>query len=73
MNAEPITIQDIRTLGTLLRTRRKELGLTQVEAAEIAGLSTHMLSDVETGKGNPRLDTLLALCDLFGFQLTLTR
>lgn len=66
-------ISDAKTLGALIRSRRKELGLTQVDAADVAGLSVHMLSDVETGKGNPRLSTLLALCELFGFTLAVTR
>jgi len=58
-------------IGSLLKSRRKALGLNQRDAAEIAGISVHTLSDIETGKGNPTLETLLDLCELLGLELKL--
>lgn len=58
-------------LGDVLRRRRKSLRLGQRDAAEIAGVSVHTLSDIETGKGNPTLQTLLELCELLGLELSI--
>ncbi len=70
----PVThpIGDSISLGAALRARRKSLRLGQRDAAEIAGVSVHTLSDIETGKGNPTLETLLTLCELLGLELGLS-
>ena len=41
-------------LGEMLRARRDELGLTQTEVAELAGISNSFLSQLESGvrRGN---------------------
>lgn len=39
-----------RWSGTFVRTRHKELGMTQKEPAERSGVSTVVLSDLESGK-----------------------
>lgn len=41
-----------------MRQRREQLGLTQVEAAELAGMTQGAWSRVELGKRSPHLDTL---------------
>lgn len=64
-------IQTVEEFGRLLRDRRKQLKLAQRDAAEIAGVSVHTLSDIETGKGNPTLRTMLELCELLGLELCL--
>lgn len=41
-------------LGQMLKERREELGLTQTEVAELAGISNSFLSQLESGvrRGN---------------------
>ena len=60
-----------KPIGALLQARRKELGLNQIDTAEIAGISVHTLSNIETGTGNPTVETLLELCELLGLELVL--
>ena len=60
-----------RVVGKLISERRKRVGLDQRSLAEIAGVSIHALSDVETGKGNPTLKVLTALGDSLGMELSL--
>ena len=59
------------TLGAAVAQRRKNLGLDQRALAEIAGVSVHALSNIETGKGNPTLKTLSALADILGMEIRL--
>jgi transcriptional regulator with XRE-family HTH domain len=51
------------SIGSRIRRRRKELGLTQVELAKLAGIKQGTLSDLETGVTDaPAGDTLAGLC-----------
>lgn len=51
--------------------RRKTLGITQTDLAELAGVGIATVKDIERGKGNPSLKTLERLCTVLGFELTL--
>jgi len=41
-----------------VRQRRKALGISQRDLSELAGVSLHTLSDLESGKANPTIATL---------------
>lgn len=58
-------------LSQLLRRRRRELGVTQADLARLAGLSLHGVSDIETGRGNPTLETLLKILDALGLRIVI--
>jgi DNA-binding XRE family transcriptional regulator len=45
-----------------LRQRREELGLTQQELADIAGLTSTAVAMIERGERLPNLDTVARLC-----------
>lgn len=53
-----------------VRTRRINAGLTQAEVAERAGLDQSTVSDIETGRRHGLPNTLKALADVFGCQVT---
>jgi len=57
-------------VGQIIRKRREELGLTQDQVAEQAGISKPYLSNVETGKAkNPPSDPILrSLEAILGFR-----
>lgn len=65
MNSSP-------SLARSLRDRRKQLGLTQQDAAELAGVSVRFVHDCEAGKATVQLDRLQALATALGLTLTLT-
>ena len=48
-------------LGTKIRERRRELGLTMQFVADQAGLSIGFISQVETGHSSPSLSSLAAI------------
>lgn len=68
-------------MGKRIQKIRKEKGYTQQQFAEMVGLSTNYLSDLEWGKSFPRLDKLTAIInalecssdDLLGDVINLKR
>ena len=60
----------VKTLGEIIRNRRKELKITQPHLAELAKVSTNTLYKVERGQGNPSLDVLNKLAEVLGLELT---
>lgn len=58
-------------VGKAIRARRRTLNLDQKALAEIAGVSVHSLSDIESGKGNPTLDALNQLAAALGLEVIL--
>ncbi len=58
-------------LGAALRARRRALNLTQNETADLADISTRVLSDLENGRETVRLDILTAVVGALGMSLSL--
>jgi HTH-type transcriptional regulator / antitoxin HipB len=52
-----------------VRARRKDLGLTQVEVADLADVSARFVMELEQGKPTVRLDKLTAVLDAMGLTL----
>lgn len=60
-----------RQLGTRLRQRRRALGLTQQEVAELAGTTQRLVSLIESGKPTVRFDKLAAVAEALGMIVSL--
>lgn len=56
-------------IGQTIKDRRKELGVTQQEVAELAGVGINSLVAIERGKGNPSLKTLLRILEVLGLEI----
>ena len=56
-------IYDMRKIGNKILALRKNMGLTQAEIAEKAGLAERTYADIERGNVNMRIETLLKICD----------
>ena len=59
-------------IGASIRERRKALGISQRDLSEIAGVSLHTISDVESGKGNPTIATLGRILEPLGLVLSVS-
>ena len=57
------------TLGNQIKERRHMLKIKQQELADLAGVSINTVVAVERGSGNPRMNSLLAICNVLGLQL----
>lgn len=52
--------------------RRHQLGLTQAELADLAGVSRSSVQSIESGRATVQLDIVDAIADALGCGLTLT-
>jgi y4mF family transcriptional regulator len=64
-------IKDSKSLGDLVRLRRKDLNLTQAQLAELAQVSPRYVFDLEDGKTSVRLDKLLPVLETLGLTMSL--
>ena len=55
-------ITDMKQIGEKLYSFRKQIGLTQAELAEAAGVADRTYADIERGTVNMRTETLLRIC-----------
>ena len=56
-------------LSVVVRARRKDLGLTQVELSDAAGVSTRAIFDLENGKASVTFKNLLTILDVLGLEI----
>jgi transcriptional regulator with XRE-family HTH domain len=61
VEAEERIAQAVDAVGRVARARREDLGLTLREVASNAGLSLPYVANLEKGRKNPTLDTLVRL------------
>lgn len=62
-------ITDSKSLGQVIRARRKELHYTQTYLAEFTGLSVTFISDVERGKPTAEIEKTIRLINILGLDL----
>jgi len=60
---------NIGEISNYIVRRRKTLEISQRELAELSGISLHALSNLESGKGNPTLESLLKVADTLGVTI----
>lgn len=56
-------------LSEMMRSRRKTLGISQQDLAEMSGVSLATVKDIERGKGNPSLNTVQKILDILGMEI----
>lgn len=61
----------ILELGEKIRARRELLGLLQSQLAAITKVSIRTIQMIESGKGNPSIETILKLIHPIGLRLEL--
>ena len=60
-------------IAQFIKDKRKNLGLTQINLAEKAGVGLRFVRDVEQGKATLRLDKVNQVLDLFGSEVGVIR
>ena len=61
----------IRDIGTEIKRRRKYLGITQIDLAEITGISRRSLQYIERGKMNPSIEQIEKILEALGLEIIL--
>jgi len=59
-----------KVLGQILKSYRSQKGLTQEQAGNLVGITQAMVSRIERGESNARIDTLFRL--MSGLELEVT-
>jgi HTH-type transcriptional regulator/antitoxin HipB len=62
-----VAVADLKSIGVLLRTKRKQLRLTQSDAAGLCNVGTRFISELENGKTTMHFDKVLKVLNRFGF------
>lgn len=62
-----------KRLGAILRAMRRDQGLTQAEAADLAGVSRKWVSEVEKGKPSAEVGRVLQVVHALGFEIMCVR
>ena len=57
-------------LREVMKSRRKTLSITQNDLAEMGGVSLATVKDIERGKANPSMSTVLEILDVLGMEIT---
>lgn len=57
------------SIGRQIRERRKDLKINQAKLAQLSGIGLNSLSRLESGKGNPTLESLQKIAEVLGFEL----
>jgi len=69
-----VVASDLRTppqLSRALRARRRALGLSQADVAELAGTSPQWLSGFENGKGSCGTHRVMRVAEVLGLSIAL--
>jgi transcriptional regulator with XRE-family HTH domain len=56
-------------IGKQIKERRLDLKIKQQEVADLSGISINTIVALERGVGNPRIETIISICDVLGLQL----
>lgn len=56
-------------LNEVMKKRRKELEISQLDLAEMAEVSFATVKDIERGKGNPSLNTVKRILMVLGMEI----
>lgn len=63
---------DQKDIGQLIKKRRKFLKLTQIDLAEIIGMSRRSLQMLEKGEGNPTFEQLSKILSTLGLEIKIS-
>ena len=62
-------MEQIAPFGEIVRWHRRESGLNQQELADIAGVGTSSVYEIERGKMTVRYETLLKVCTVLNISI----
>lgn len=56
-------------IGDMIIRRRQSLGIDQRTLGQLSHVAVHTLSNIESGKGNPTVETLRRILEVLGMEL----
>jgi HTH-type transcriptional regulator/antitoxin HipB len=62
-------VKNLREIGIFLKQKRKDMGLTQSEAAGLCNVGVRFISDMENGKPTMHIDKVFKVLKRFGILI----
>ncbi|MFH1924268.1 MAG: helix-turn-helix domain-containing protein [Planctomycetota bacterium] len=62
-------IASVKQLGALIRSQRKKAGVLQADAADLTGVGTRFLSELERGKESAEVGKVLSVIHRLGLEV----
>lgn len=62
-------IVDRYVMGNILRDARKSSNMTQCGVADRTGISERELGNIENGLTEPKFNTIVVLCSIYGISI----
>jgi DNA-binding XRE family transcriptional regulator len=62
-------IYSLEDIGLFIKIKRKERKITQLDLAELSGLTSKSISEIELGTRNPTLAAIKGILDALGYKL----
>ena len=56
-------------IAEIIRNKRKELNFTQAELSEAVSIRQALLSNIENGKGNYTINSLIIVCEYLNLKI----
>ena len=56
-------------LKEVIKERRRVLNITQIDLAEMSGVSLATVKDIESGVGNPSMKTVIRILEVLGMEM----
>ena len=66
------TCYSMADIGQVLKTRRKELGMTQATVAEFCQCSQRLISEIERGRGSVGIDKVIRYANGLGVDFVMS-
>lgn len=67
-----VEIESLEQLAKIIRQSRKRQGITQEQLADFTGLQRIGIVRIESGKTEPKVTTLLKICQMLGLKFEIT-
>ena len=67
--AQGVRVTEGAALGAALRSRRKRLGYTQEDLADMLGFSPRLVGEIERGRGTVGIDKVLSFATALGVDV----
>jgi len=69
----PLDLLDLKSeIGSRIKTRRKEISMSQEDLGDFADIGSTTLSKLERGKANITIETLGKILDVLGLEIQLS-
>ena len=67
------SIMTIEEIGKIIREQREVFGLSSDRLADLVGVATSTIKEIESGSRNPTFEMLQSILDAIGLELTVAK